>query len=174
MADETLYASNGMLSILRGGSEHLRDSDIEIVKLTSAAKVGMALTSTGMSDPMVEILTTGDTFRGLLMGPVIRPSDSWAIDDDIAANSWVYMLKPTGGRLLVSFLASGYDTPLACLAGYHVTNTIDSAVTNASPGSLYPDITEITTVSTIGRIAEDFTTGNSTAAISGVRALMWY
>ena len=178
MADELLYGAVGTdkrwLHILRGGSEHLRDSDIEIVKLTTAAKVGMAMMSDGMVDPYVEIMTGGAVFRGIILGPVIRPSDSWGVDDDIDADAWVYLLKRTGGRLLVAILINGYDTPLAVKAGQFCVNTEDSAITNDSIGGLFADATEITAVSTIGIFAEDFTTGDSTAAINGTRQLVWY
>jgi len=175
MADEAFETGVG-LGVVRGGSEQLRDSDFEIVTLSvgsNTAKVGMAVTSTGETDPAVDIMGGAEIFRGLIIEPVIRPSDSWSPNDALVDGTEVKILKRTGGRALVAYLATGYDTPLAVLAGYPITNTEDSAITVDSVGVLFPDATETAGVQVIGYSAEDFTTGDSSAAANGTWQLMW-
>jgi len=178
MADEAFETGVG-LGVVRGGSEHLRDSDYEIVKLSvgsNTAKVGMAVTSTAETDPAVDIMATGEIFRGIIVEPVIRPSDTWSPNDALEDGTYVKILKPTGGRVLIKALISGYDTPIAIKTGSYITNVIEaaSAVAHASVGALFADTTPAAGTILIGRAAEDFTTGNSTSAANGTWQLMWY
>ena len=186
MADEALYSGKGWLSPIRGGSEHIRDSDYEIVTLSvgsNIAKVGFAVTSTGEVDPAVDLMAgagANDTFRGIIIEPVIRPLPvagvAWNPDVALIDGTEVRILKRTGGRVLMGFLASGYDTPLANLAGQFVVNTEDSAITVDSVGCLWTDVTEDGGADgiMIGILAEDFTTGNNTAAANASWQVMWY
>ena len=124
MADETMLATAGYHSIIRGGRP-IRDSDLLIRTLSvgaNTAKVGMAMTGAGETHPAVDIQADGDTsIVGLLLAPVIRPSDTWTIDDALVDGTEVIILKPCGGQVLVACWLTGLTTgDGAVLAGENV------------------------------------------------------
>lgn len=188
MADETMLATAGHQSIIRGGRP-IRDSDLLIRTLavgSATAKVGMAMTGAGETHPGIDIHADGDTsILGLLLGPVIRPSDTWTIDTALADDQEVYILKPCGGQVLVACWITGLTTGDGAIkAGeniYFVDTTGAPVIANATPGGLMAVLSSVAVVDDagfafypVGTASEDFTVADSGGAAVGTIEEIWY
>lgn len=192
MTDETIKGTKGWLDIYRGGLP-IRDIDLEIATLSvggNTAQVGMGMTGQGETDPAVDIVVDGDeSFRGILYNPVVRPSDTWDIDDALTDGIEVKLLKPSGGQRKVATFINGLDGGGACERGDRVylqdytPNAIASS--NITLGSFMAlpsglDLLDDTTADLtkelvyVGRLAHDLALGNSTSANNGKVAEIWY
>jgi len=120
MADETMYGDHGFLSIVRGGSEHIRQSDIIVRTLVAGSdtvKAGMALSGDGMGANTADhAITTDKAFLGICLGPV-SPADTYDLDDVITDGTLVKILKPCGLRTKVAVFYEAVAGPIALVEG---------------------------------------------------------
>ena len=131
MADQALKSGYGRSIIIIGGAEQLQDSDFEIVQLSvggNTAKVGDAVTYASETAPAVDLLASGEKIAGIIVAPVLRPSDSWDVDDALVDGTWVKILKPTGGRVKILARISGDSGGTALAAGVGIS-TINTGLT---------------------------------------------
>ncbi len=174
MADETI---NQGQDIIIAGSEHLKDSDFIDLKLSvgsDIAKVGMFVTSTAESENECDILASGEILKGVIVAPIIRPSDSYIPSDALTDGQWVKVLKPTGGRAMIRGLLSGDDAPTSVKADTRIS-AVNTGLTigNASVGALFVGGTGAAIDGNI-RMAQDFTNGDSGSAAMGKFAKIWF
>lgn len=122
MADETMYATHGFLSIVREGAEHIKDSDIEIFTLSvggNTAKAGYFVTQDDATDQskIVDLaITTDENFVGQILAPV-KPADAYDLDDVLTDGIEVYVLKPMGGRVKTAAFYEPVAGPVAVNRG---------------------------------------------------------
>lgn len=192
MADESFKGTKGWLEIVRGNSELIRD--IHKIQRTLAvggntAKVGMIMTGVGETHPGVDIIADGDeSFLGLLMKPLLRPSDTWDIDDALTDATEVIILKPGSGALVGMWITglTGGGTAKAGDPVYiqdFTPNALASANITLGAGMVIPNGTDVFDDTTadltrplvqIGTLAQDLTIGDSTSAAAGKIALVNY
>lgn len=106
MAEETMYGTKGLLSIILEGEETLHESDYEIRTLSvgsDTARIGDFVSEAGETSGYVDLAATGDgSFLGVITDVVYRPSDTFTIDTALADGTKVRILKPTGGRVKIA------------------------------------------------------------------------
>lgn len=167
MADETI--SQGQ-DVIIGGFEHLRDSDFIDLLLSvgsDTAKVGMFVTSTGENENECDILGDGEILKGVIVAPIIRPSDSYVPSDALADAQWVRVLKPTGGRVQIRGLLSGDDGTTASKADTRISYKADGlTIYRPTVGGLYVGGSENFIDGNI-RLAEDHANGDAGSAGTG-------
>jgi hypothetical protein len=192
MADEAIRADGGHSSIVVQGT--IEEALLEVRTLAvggATAKVGMVMTGAGETHPAIDIHADGDeTFLGLLLRPVVRPSDTWTIDTALADAQEVVIMRPHGGRLKVAIIITGMTGAVAYKAGDPVyiqdytANTLASA--NPTLGAamavqtgidVFVDTTADLThpLPVIGHLAHDVASGgDATSAVAGRVVHIWY
>ena len=117
MADETLYVTKGYLSIVRWVDPAINLASY-IVQRTldvgaGTAVAGDVMSSDGEAMGLVDIAAEGDVqVAGILMGPS-SPGDTYDLDDAIADGTTVDILRPSGGRMMVSVILDSTTTAAA-------------------------------------------------------------
>ena len=114
MADETLYATKGYTSIVRWCDPKINLASYIIQRTlnTAAAVAGDVMSGDGETIGLVDVADEDDVqIAGILMGPTM-PGDDYDLDDVIATGTTVDILRPTGGRTIVSVIL-GSDTTTA-------------------------------------------------------------
>ena len=117
MANETLYADNGYLSIVRWVDPSIK-LDAYIIQRTlsvggDTAVAGDVMSADGETIGLVDVAAESDLgIAGILMGPT-RPGDNYDLDDVIVDGSTVDILRPTGGRTIVSVILDSTTTTTA-------------------------------------------------------------
>lgn len=117
MANETLYATKGYLSVIRWADPSL-NLDAYIVQRTlsvggDTAVAGDVMSADGETIGYVDIAAESDVqLAGILLGPT-RPGDNYDLDDTIADGTTVDILRPTGGRTIVSVILDSTATTTA-------------------------------------------------------------
>lgn len=117
MGDETLYATNGYLSIVRKVDPSINLA-YYIVQRTldvggDTAVAGDIMSSDGETIGLVDVAAEADVqIAGILMGPN-RPADNYDLDDVIVDGTIVDILLPTGGRTIVSVILDSTTTTTA-------------------------------------------------------------
>lgn len=158
MADEFLLADEGFLSVVRAGSENLKDSDFEVVTLSvgsDIALVGEFVTHASETAPNVDLAVTSDaSFVGVIVRPLLVPSSSWDIDTALIDGTDVVVLKPTGGRCTIAVYREPTAGPVAVVKGdIAVLGTADKGMVRKF---IYADATAATDsfVEVVGKFAE--------------------
>jgi hypothetical protein len=114
MGDETLYATKGYQSIIRWCDPTI-SKEAYIVQRTlsvggDTAKAGDVMSADGETIGLVDVAAESDVqIAGILMGPT-RPGDDYDLDDTIADGTTVDILRPTGGRMMVSVILDSTAT----------------------------------------------------------------
>lgn len=117
MGDETLYATKGYLSIVRWCDPSINLASY-IVQRTldvggDTAKAGDVMSADGEAVGLVDVAAEGDVqIAGVLMGPTL-PGDNYDLDDVIVDGSTVDILRPTGGRTMISVILDSTTTTTA-------------------------------------------------------------
>ena len=117
MGDETLYATKGYLSIVRWCDPSIK-LDAYIIQRTldvggDTAVAGDIMSSDGETIGLVDVCAESDVqIAGILMGPN-RPGDTYDLDDTIVDGTTVDILRPTGGRTMVSVILDSTATTTA-------------------------------------------------------------
>ena len=119
MADETLFATKGYQSVIRWVDPSI-NIDAYIIQRTlsvggDTAVAGDIMSGEGETQGYVDIAAESDLgFIGILLGPV-APGDNYDLDDTIADGTTVNILRPTGGRTIVSVILDSTATTSADL-----------------------------------------------------------
>jgi hypothetical protein len=117
MANETLFATKGYQSVIRWADPSI-NIDAYIIQRTlsvgaATAVAGDIMSAEGETQGLVDIAVEADlAFLGILLGPV-RPADGYDLDDTIADGTTVNILRPTGGRTIVSVIVDSTTTAAA-------------------------------------------------------------
>ena len=115
MADETQYATKGYTSIIRWCDPKIK-KDAYIVQRTlntATAKAGDVMSADAQTIGLVaEAEESHVQIAGILMGPT-SPGDNYDLDDVIDTGSTVDILRPTGGRMMVSVVLDSTATTTA-------------------------------------------------------------
>jgi len=117
MGDETLYATKGYLSIVRWCDPSINLASYIVQRTLSVggdtAKAGDVMSSDGETIGLVDVAGEADVqIAGILMGPN-RPGDNYDLDDVIVDGTTVDILRPTGGRTIVSVILDSTATTSA-------------------------------------------------------------
>ena len=100
MADETIGATHGFLSIIRN-TDMIVSEDIIVRTLSvggDTAKAGMIVATDGETANLVDTaITTDVAVSGIILGPVL-PADTYDIDDAMVDGIDVFILKLRGIR----------------------------------------------------------------------------
>jgi len=114
MGNETLFATKGYQSVIRWTDPSI-NIDAYIIQRTlsvgsSTAVAGDIMGGEGETQGLVDISEQADLgFIGILLGPV-RPADGYDLDDVITDGYTVNILRPTGGRTIVSVILDSTTT----------------------------------------------------------------
>ena len=114
MANETQYATKGYTTIIRWVDESI-DLGSYIIQRTlsvgsDVAVAGDVMSADGETIGLVDRAVTTDVgFCGILLGPN-RPGDTYDLDDAITDGTTVDILRPTGGRTIVSVILDSTTT----------------------------------------------------------------
>jgi hypothetical protein len=108
VADETLYATKGYTSVIRWCDPSISIESYIIQRTLSVggntAVAGDIMGGEGETQGLIDVAAEGDLgFIGILLGPV-RPADTYDLDDTITDGVTVNVLRPTGGRTIVSVI----------------------------------------------------------------------
>ena len=115
MADETLYATKGYTSIVRWVDPKINLASYIVQRTlnTATAKAGDVMTGDAETIGLVAEAAEADVqIAGILMGPTM-PADGYDLDDVIATGTTVDILRPTGGRTIVSVILDSTATTTA-------------------------------------------------------------
>lgn len=119
MANETLFATKGYQSVIRWTDPSI-NIDAYIIQRTlsvggNTAVAGDIMSGEGESQGLVDVAAEADLgFIGILLGPV-SPADGYDLDDVITDGYTVNILRPTGGRTIVSVILDSTATTSADL-----------------------------------------------------------
>ena len=115
MADETLFATKAYQSVIRWTDPSI-NLDAYIIQRTTSASTSNATVAgdimggEGETQGLVDIAAEADLgFIGICLGPV-RPADGYDLDDTIADAKIINILRPTGGRTIVSVILDSTAT----------------------------------------------------------------
>jgi hypothetical protein len=117
MANETLYATKGYLSVIRWIDPSI-NIDSYIVQRTlsvggNTAVPGDFMTGAGETQGLVDICAEGDTgFLGVMLNETIIPAD-YDIDEAADDGLTVDILRPTGGRTIIAVICDSSGGPVA-------------------------------------------------------------
>lgn len=117
--DETLFATKGYQSVIRWTDPSI-NIDAYICQRTldvggDTAVAGDILSGEGETQGLLDIADETDlAFFGILLGPV-RPANAYDLDDAIVDGTTVHVLRPTGGRTIVSVIVDSTTTAAADL-----------------------------------------------------------
>jgi hypothetical protein len=109
MADETPYGTYGYTSIIRWIDPTIDIDSYTIQRVLSVGSdtaVAMdVVTAEGETQGLVDLAAEADAIGplGIILGPTVPPED-YDLDDTIADGETVNILRPTGGRTIVSLL----------------------------------------------------------------------
>lgn len=123
MANETLYATKGYLSVVRAVDPSI-NIDYYIIQRTlsvggDTTVAGDIMGCYGETQGLVDIMSEGDSDMGLLgicLGPTV-PAANYDLDDAISDGTMVNILRPTGGRTQVAVIADSTSGPVAMYEG---------------------------------------------------------
>jgi len=119
MGDETLYATKGYTSIIRWADPSI-NLDSYIIQRTidqgsDTMVAGDIVSGSGETQGLVDKCTESETsWLGICMGPVLAV-DGYDLDDAIADGTTINVLRPTGGRTIVSVIMNSSATTTADL-----------------------------------------------------------
>ena len=114
MGDETQYATKGYSSIIRWVDPKIK-KDAYIVQRTlsvggDTAVAGDVMSADAETIGLIDIAAEADVqIAGILLGPT-SPGDTYDLDDAIADGTTVDLLRPTGGRMMVSVILDSTTT----------------------------------------------------------------
>ena len=178
-----------------GGSEHIRDSDMEESLCEGEMFVGDSMTK-GTAETQVEAHGGGDTeFKGICLGHSIRQNDLETFGADggdrtdavallvntggglLTPGKTVKYLKPSGGRYKVRVMIHGYTTGATIESGAPVYfkstgSTIGSTLSGLGNFFVDPACTDDATI--IGRTAKATVAPDATTNDVNVETEMWY
>lgn len=179
--------------VVIGGSEHIRDSDIEERLIEGEMFVGDSL-SKGTAETQIKAHTGGDVeFKGICLGHSIRQSDLETLGSGDRTDAVALLkgtagglltpgvmaryLKPTGGRVKVRFMAHGYTTGATIESGAPVYfkstgSTIGSTLSGLGNFFIDPACTDDATI--IGRLSKAIVAPDATTNDVNVEAEMWF
>jgi hypothetical protein len=181
--------------VVIGGSEHIRDSDIEERLIEGEMFVGDSL-SKGTAETQIKAHAGGDQeFKGICLGHSIRQSDVETLGDpgDDRTDAVALLkgtagglltpgvmgkyLKPTGGRVKVRFMAHGFTTGATIESGAPVYfkstgSTIGSTLSGLGNFFIDPACTDDATI--IGRLSKAIVAPDATTNDVNVESEMWF
>ena len=170
MADATLYTAKGTNNPIINGPE--LPEHFVVRKLNGTAYVSDIVGGVGETHPDVDPIADneGGNEIGIIVRPVVRPSDTWDADTILADNTDVVILLFGTMEYEVWMLINGQDTPVAGTEGDRVYSTSTDGSTNDSrDGSGTLNSTQ-GYAAVVGKLKRPFTTGNSTSAVNGTYA----
>ena len=165
MADETLFTAEGTNEVIINGP--MRPEDFIIRQLNGTAYMGDLVTAASETGDDVDQCASGEEPSGIIVGfpgPGYRPSDTWDADTILPDNTWVKILKIGTGDYRVRLLINGQDTPVVGKDGDPVFSTNTAGSTTDSRDGCATLNTTGGFSAMIGRLAGNFTTGDSDAA----------
>ena len=114
MGDETLYATKGYTTIVRWCDPSINLASYIIQRTLSVgsnvAVAGDVMSADGETIGLVDrAIETDVQIAGILMGPTV-PGDTYDLDDAITDGTTVDILRPTGGRTIVSVILDSTTT----------------------------------------------------------------
>jgi hypothetical protein len=109
---ETLYATKGYQSVIRWCDPTI-DIDAYIVQRTAngTCKAGDFMGGEGETQGLVDqaVNTDAVAIHGVCLG-YVSPPDNYDLDDTIVDGSTINILRPTGGRTMISVIMDGTTT----------------------------------------------------------------
>ncbi len=117
--DESLFATKGYQSVIRWADPSI-NIDAYIIQRTldqgaATAVAGDIMGGEGEAQGLIHSAAEGDLgFIGILLGPVL-PADGYDLDDALTDGITVNVLRPTGGRTIVSVILDSTTTAAADL-----------------------------------------------------------
>jgi hypothetical protein len=112
MVDESLYATRGYVSVIRWVDPSIDIDSYTIQRVLSVGTdttiAGDVMATEGESQGYVDIAAESDlSFLGVCLGPTVIPTD-YDLDDVIADGETVNILRPTGGRTIISVILASH------------------------------------------------------------------
>lgn len=162
--------------VVIGGSEHLRDSDIEESLVEGVIQVGDALAKGTAETQVVATPENTINFKGIALGHSIRQSDTETLATALTAGKTVRYLKPTGGRVKVRAMAQGFDSGATVASGAPVYfNSTGSTITQtAILGDFFIDPACTDNAAIVGRLSKPAIAADTTSNNENVEIEMWY
>jgi hypothetical protein len=121
MSDETLITTKGYLTVLRGGRDKIKASDIITRTLSvgaATAKAGFFVTGQGEADGYVDLAVTTDLqVLGIILYPDVMPADTYDVEDTLADGTDVVILKMTAKGAKVACFLEALAGPVALEEG---------------------------------------------------------
>ena len=114
MANETIYATKGYLDIIRwiDPSINIDSYIVQRVENGGTAKPGDLMTGAGETQGLVDVLDEADTgFLGIMRNETIITAD-YDIDEVASTGVTIDILRPTGGRTIVSVICDSLAGPI--------------------------------------------------------------
>ena len=174
MADNT---TNLEKEVVIGGSEHIRDSDIEEALVEGAMYVGDLVAKGTAETQIIAGTETGINFKGICLGQSIRQLDTDTLATALTAAKMARYLKPTGGRVKVRCMAMGYTTGATIPSGAPVfANGTGSTIgaNDSQKGDAYIDPACTDNAMIIGRLSKPAVAPDCTTNSENVEIEMWY
>ena len=178
--------------VIIGGSEHIRDSDIEEALAEGDIFVGDALNKGTAETQVVAGIEAATNFKGIALGHSIRQSDLETVGtagdrtDAIAlgtgaggllvAGKYIKYLKPMGGRVKVRVMISGYDTGATIPSGSPVyyASTGSTITQTGMKGQFFCDPAQEGDAVEVGRLSKAVVCADTTTNLENAEAEMWY
>ena len=170
MADATLFTAKNTNNVIISGP--MKPEHFKVRKLNGTAYVSDLMGSTGETYPDIDQIADNEAGSevGIIIKPVVRPSDSWDADTILADDTEVVVLILGTKEYEVWMHINGQDTPVAGTEGEKVYSTSTDGSTNDSrDGSGTLNATQ-GYAAVVGELVKDFTTGNATSAANGTYA----
>ncbi len=158
MANETLYATKGYLSIIRWQDPTLNVDAYRIQRVDNSdgdIVAGHVVGSHGETEGLVDLAEQSDTsYVGVCEGLTV-PIANQDLDDVITASKALTILRPTGGRTIIAVICDSAGGPISWVEGEYVSVGAAGHVMKF----VYNDTNDSTDtfMNVIGRIAEVFT-----------------
>ena len=175
MANESLYATKGYTDVIRWVDPEINIDAYTVQRVlsvgTNTALAGDVVTGAGESQGYVDLAAANDTgFLGVILQPTVLPED-YDLDDVITDGETVNILRPTGGRTIISVILGSHTGTPANEEGDYVSVDIKGVAGQVS-GWVYTD-TDMDT-DTLALVIGKFTAPKTASATDYQVINIWY
>lgn len=175
MADDVSTLSK---TVIIGGSEHIRDSDIIETLVEGVVSIGDSIVK-GTAETQGKACPEGQTtgFKGICLKQSIRQLDTDDESTVLTVAKMMQVLKPTGGRVKVRAMAANYTTGATIPSGapvyFNSTGSTIGAGTVAV-GDFYVDPACSDDSAIVGHLAKAVVIPDGTTDFINSEIEFWY
>ena len=140
--DESLYATKGYTSVIRWVDPEINIDAYTVQRVlhvgSNTAIAGDVVTGAEETQGYVDLAAADDTgFLGVILQPTVLP-ENYDLDDVITDGETVNVLRPTGGRTIISVILASNTAALSNEEGDYVSVDIQGVAGQVS-GWVYTD-----------------------------------